>query len=82
MVKELLYWEVNRETKTAKMELQLLQKILEDAKPCGQWIEGRSPIGFWRCSLYLAADGVYLMKEWISAPGYSWSEFEVWKLKI
>ncbi|MEM0479492.1 MAG: hypothetical protein QXS16_04150, partial [Pyrobaculum sp.] len=64
------------------IKLQLLQKILEDAQSCGTWVEGRTPYGYWRCSLYLAVDGVYLTKEWVPAPGYSWSEFEVWKLKI
>jgi len=80
--RELIYWEQNGEIKKAAVEKEVINTLLQSGQQCGSWIEGRSKIGFWRCTLYITVEGVYLVKDWIPAPGLSWSETEIYKLKI
>ena len=79
---ELIYWEQNGGVIEASMEWETITAILEKGQLCGTWIEGRNNFGYWLSKLYVTPDGVYILRDWVPAPGYCWSEREVWKLKI
>lgn len=64
------------------MEWEVLLAILQKGEQCGAWIEGRNNFGYWLTKLYVTPDGVYILRDWVPALGYSWSEREVYKLKI
>lgn len=79
---ELVYWAQGERVLMAKMEWETIAAILEKGQQCGAWIEGRTREGYWYCKLYMTPDGIYILRDWVPAPGLSWDEREVYKLKI
>ncbi|MEM1523062.1 MAG: hypothetical protein QXU69_08545, partial [Thermofilaceae archaeon] len=58
---ELVYWEQNGEIRTAKRTWQQISQPLREGDLCSIWREGESPYGHWSATLYITAEGVYII---------------------
>jgi hypothetical protein len=76
---KLIYHEVNNEIRVREREFE---KYLEaqTLEMIGAWKDGFNAYGHFNNTLCISKTALWLRREWVPAPGYAWSEEEIYIL--